>query len=134
MTILDHLNQRQPTPHLYIESRVSGPTSESSSSPLLHSVSVAWHPWRKKAPSFIKRLILLSPSLHTCKLRGYTDSPPEDSPSFIFSPNDTLPAIKTLHAINCHFNSSQAETWAQCIQTNHLRHLTLHGSIDILDT
>lgn len=137
MTIFEHLDQRQPTPHLYIESRASGLTSAISPRPLLHSVSLAWYPWNKPASSFIKRLILSSPSLNTCKLKGfssdYSGNTSEDTPSFILSPNDIFPPIKTLHAINCRFPSGQAEIWAQCLQFNNLRHLTLHDRIDILD-
>lgn len=53
--------------------------------------------------------------------------------SFSMNPEDRLPPLKSLRLINCGFSPGQAETWAHSLQSEHLEHLAIHGSIDDLD-
>ncbi|PGH28030.1 hypothetical protein AJ80_00285 [Polytolypa hystricis UAMH7299] len=136
--ILLHLNQRQRTPRVYIKTHGTLLSRDYSdrpkfNSPSIWSFSTSLSPANFCQHNAVKNLIFSSPSLQTLRIRiryGVESGLPV---LFILDRNDVLPAIKTMKLTNCRFERNQAERWAQCLQADHLKSLTLDGTDHLTD-
>ncbi|KAB8267839.1 hypothetical protein BDV30DRAFT_243954 [Aspergillus minisclerotigenes] len=77
----------------------------------------------------LKRAILSLPSLERLDLKCDIGLESQKNPAITLRRGNVLPSLESLCLTNDSLDDDQASMWAECLQVDALRHLTLDGSI-----